>query len=155
MDHDRTAHATVQDDIDDAYKTAFKAKDEKVYLALRTVLSTIKQATIDQRKELSNEEIIAILKTEVKKRKEVLEQFKQGGRQDLVDQTLNEIDQISKFLPAEMSDEDLETLVKKTLEEAGFTSKADMGKAMGTVMKAVQGQASGDRVKEMVIKNLS
>ncbi len=155
MDIDRTAHSTVQDDIDDRYKEAFKAKDKKVYIALRPVLSTIKQASIDQRKELSNDEIIALLKKEVKKRKEVIEQFKQGGREDLVEEATNEIAQISQFLPPEMTDEDLEKLVKTALEESGATSKADMGKAMGAVMAKVQGQADGGRVKEMVMKLLS
>ena len=151
---DRTKHSTVQDDIDDVYKTAFKAREKKVYLALRTVLSTIKQASIDQRKELSNEEIIAILKTEVKKRKEAMAQFKEGGRADLVEQAENEIEQISKFLPPEMPDDELEKIVKVVLEATGASGPGDIGKAMGAVMAKVKGQADGTRVREMVQKML-
>ena len=151
---DRTKHSTVQDDIDDVYKTAFKAREKKVYLALRTVLSVIKQASIDQRKELSNEEIIAILKTEVKKRKEAMAQFKEGGRADLVEQAENEIEQISKFLPPEMADDELEKIVKEVLEASGASGPGDIGKAMGAVMAKVKGQADGTRVREMVQKLL-
>jgi len=152
---DRTAHATIQDDIDDVYKQAFKAKDEKVYIALRPVLSAIKNEAINQRRELSNDEIIALLRSEVKKRKEVLVDFKKGGREDLIAQTENEIEQISKFLPAEMNDEDLEKIVKETVEESGASGPADMGKAMGAVMAKVKGQVDGGRVKAMVEKLLS
>ena len=154
MDIDRTKHTTVQDEIDDVYKTAFKARDKKVYLALRTVLSVIKQASIDQRKELSNEEIVAILKTEVKKRKEAMAQFKEGGRADLVEQAEGEIEQISKFLPPEMPDDELEKIVKEVLEATGASGPGDIGKAMGAVMAKVKGQADGTRVREMVQKML-
>ena len=154
MDIDRTKHTTVQDEIDDVYKTAFKARDKKVYLALRTVLSVIKQASIDQRKELSNEEIVAILKTEVKKRKEAMAQFKEGGRADLVEQAENEIEQISKFLPPEMPDDELEKIVKEVLEATGASGPGDIGKAMGAVMGKIKGQADGGRVRDMVQKLL-
>lgn len=155
MDVDRTANATIQDQIDDAYKTAFKAKEEKIYIALRPVLSTIKQATIDKRRELSNDEIIALLQTEVKKRKEVMEDFKRGNRQDLIDQTENEIKQISHYLPAQMPDEALETAVKEAIAAVGASSPADTGKVMGAVMGKVKGKADGTRVKELVQKLLS
>lgn len=155
MNGERTAHTTVQDTIDDDYKSAFKAKDEKNYKPLRQVLAVIKQTTIDQRKELTNDEIISILKSEVKKRKDAREQFKQGNREDLVAEADNEIEVISRYLPAEMSDEDLEKLVKETLESVGASSPQDMGKAMGAVMAKVAGQADGGRVKAMVQKLLS
>ena len=155
MDIDRTANTTVQDTIDDDYKKAFRAGDKKLYIALRPVLSTIKQATIDRRHELSNEEILDILRTEVKKRRDVLEQFKQGGRQDLVEQTEFELETINKYLPAQMGDEDLEKIVRETLAEVGATGPQDMGKTMGAVMAKVKGQADGTRVKEMVEKLLA
>ena len=155
MQTDRTAHTTIQDDIDDAYKSAFKGRDERVFRPLRHILSVIKQACIDQRKDLSNEEILAILKTEVKKRREVLVQFKQANRADLVAQTENELDQIQKFMPAEMTDGELQTMVQETIGEMGEVGKQDLGKVMGAVMKKVQGKADGSRVKALVEKSLS
>lgn len=155
MQIDRTKHTTIQDTIDDDYKTAFKAKEEKKYIALRPVLAKIKQTTIDQRHELSNDEILDLLRSEVKQRKEASEQFKQGGRQDLVDQAAYEIELISSYLPAQMPDDELEKIVKATIEEVGASGPEDMGKAMGAVMGKVKGKADGGKVKEMVQKFLS
>ena len=151
---DRTTPSTIQDKIDDDYKTAFKAKEEKVYLALRHVLAKIKQVSIDQRKELTNDEIIQILRSEIKSRKEAIVDFKRGDRQDLVDQAEYEIERIQDYLPAEMPDEELETIVKATIEEVGASDPADMGKLMGAVMGKVKGKVEGGRVKEMVEKLL-
>lgn len=152
---DRTTHTTIQDTIDDDYKTAFKAKEKKKYIALRPVLAKIKQTTIDKRHELSNDEILEILRSEVKQRKDAMEQFKQGNRQDLVDQATYEIEIISTYLPAQMPDDELEKIVKETIEQVGASSPADMGKAMGAVMGKVKGKADGGRVKEMVEKALN
>lgn len=151
---DRVNDTTIQDDIDNDYKDAFRAKEEKKYKALRHVLAKLKQVTIDSRKELTNEEIIKVLKSEVKSRKDALEQFKSGGRDDLIEQTEYEIAQIENYLPAQMSDEDLEKIVTDVLGKIGASSPADMGKAMGAVMKEVGADADGTRVKEMVMAKL-
>lgn len=147
---DRTKGNTIQDKIDDDYKAAFKAKNVDVYMPLRPVLSLLKQTSIDKRKELTNEEIADLLKTEVKKRKDVLEQFKQGGREDLVKQTENELKVISAYLPAQMDDVSLEAIVKDTIAELGATDPKKAGQLVGAVMKKVKGQADGGRVKAMV-----
>ncbi len=146
---DRTKGNTIQDKIDDDYKAAFKARNIGVYFPLRPILSLLKQTSIDKRKELTNEEIIDLLKTEVKKRKDVLEQFKQGGREDLVAQTENELKVISAYLPAQMEDVALEAIVKDTIAELGADPKK-AGQLVGAVMKKVKGQADGGRVKAMV-----
>lgn len=145
---------TIQDKIDTDYKVAFKAKEEKKFKALRPVLAKLKQETIDRRHELTDEEIQQVLRTEIKSRKDASEQFKQGGREDLIEQANYEISLIESYLPAQMSDEDLEAIVKETLASVGASSPADMGKAMGAVMGKVKGQADGGRVKAMVEKVL-
>lgn len=150
MLEDRTKGNTIQDKMDDEYKAAFKAKNTEIYIALRPVLSLLKQTSIDRRKELTNEEIIDLLRTEVKKRKDVMVQFKQGGREDLVEQTVNEIKQIEVYLPAQMGDDELKTIVQATKEATGAATTADMGKLMGAVMAKVKGKADGGRVKAMV-----
>ncbi len=147
---DRTKGHTIQDKIDDDYKTAFKAKKPEIFMALRPVLSLIKQTSIDKRKELTNEEIVDLLKTEVKKRKDVLVQFKDGGRDDLVTQTENELKIISAYLPAQMDDVALESIVKDTIAELGGGDPKKAGQLVGAVMKKVKGQADGGRVKAMV-----
>lgn len=147
---DRTKGNTIQDKMDDDYKAAFKAKNVDVYMPLRPVLSALKQASIDARKELSNEEIVKILTTEVKKRKDALEQFKAGGREDLVKQTENEIKVISAYLPAQMDDAALRAIVEETKTEMGVTDPKKAGQLVGAVMKKVKGQADGGRVKAMI-----
>jgi uncharacterized protein len=153
--NDRVHGETIQDQIDKAYKDAFKAKEEKVYKALRHVLAKLKQVSIDTRTELQDPEIIKILKSEVKGRKDAIEQYKQGDRNDLVEQAEYEISLIDVYLPAQMPDEDLEKIVKETLEKVGASSPADMGKGMGAVMKEVGDRADGGRVKDMVMKVLN
>lgn len=151
---DRTKGNTIQDKMDDDYKVAFKAKNVDVYMPLRPVLSALKQASIDARKELTNEEIVKILTTEVKKRKDAMEQFKQGGREDLVKQAENEIKVISAYLPAQMDDAALATIVTETIKELGATDAKKAGQVVGAVMKKVKGQADGGRVKAMVESQL-
>lgn len=155
MIEDRTNGNTLQDKIDDDYKAAFKTKNTQVYIPLRPVLSALKQAAIDRRHELNNDEISEILRSEVKKRKEVIEQFTAGGRQDLVDQTNNEIKVISAYLPAQMDDAALEAIVKQTMDELGATDPKKSGQLVGAVMKKVKGQADGGRVKVIVEKLLA
>lgn len=154
MLEDRTKANTIQDKIDDDYKTAFKAKNTAIYIPLRPVLSALKQAAIDRRHELSNEEITDILKSEVKKRKDAMEQFATGGRQDLIDQTNVEIQVISAYLPAQMDEATLEAIVKETITELGADPKKS-GQLVGAVMKKVKGQADGGRVKALVEKHLA
>ncbi len=153
--NERVHGNTIQDKIDEDYKAAFKAKDEPRFKALRPVLAKLKQETIDRRHELSDEEIQQVLRTEIKSRKDATEQFKQGGREDLVEQAAYEISLIESYLPAQMPDEHLEAIVRETLAAIGASSPADMGKAMGAVMAKVKGQADGGRVKAMVEKVLN
>ena len=140
---------TVQDRIDDEYKVAFKAKDKKLYTVLRFMLSVIKQKTIDERKELTNDEIMALIKSEVKKRKDALSDFEKGGREDLIEQTNYEIEILEKYLPEQLSDDDLKKVVQETIEECGGTSECDMAKVMANTMPKVKGVADGGRVRDM------
>jgi uncharacterized protein len=117
------------------------------------VQSALKNEAIELRKpaeELGETEIQAVLKRLVKQRKDSITQYEAGGRADLAENEQKELDIISAYLPAELDEASLETLVKEALASAGFSSKQDMGKAMGAAMSAVAGQASGDRVKSVV-----
>ncbi len=136
-------------------KEAMKAKDNATLSTLRLLRSAIKNKQIDLQHELSDEEVQAVVKSQAKQLKDSIESFTSGGREDLAESTASELEILKKYLPEEMSDEDLEAIVKKAIEDSGATSKADMGKAMGMAMKAVAGKADGNRVKEIVAKSLS
>ena len=140
--------------ITQATKDAMKNKDSATLSTLRMLRSAIKNKEIDAQKELSEEDVLAVIKSQVKQLKDSLTSFEQAGRNDLAEPVKAEIAVLEKYLPAQMSDEDLEKKVQEAIGHVGATSKADMGKVMGAAMKAVAGQADGGRVKATVEKLL-
>lgn len=135
-------------------KEAMKAKDEATLSTLRMLKTALKNKQIDLMRELTDTESQDVIKSQVKQLRDAIDQFRSGGREDLALGNERELDVLKKYLPAELSDEDLESVVKMALAESGATTKADMGKAMGFVMKAVAGRADGGRVKSFVEKIL-
>jgi len=134
--------------------SAMKQKKEAELSTLRLLRSALKNKQIDLMRELKEEDVLAVIRTQIKQLKDALLSFETAGRADLIDKTKAELVVLERYLPAEMSDEDLEKTIRTALSEAGISTKADMGKAMGAVMKAVAGLASGNRVKELVEKIL-
>lgn len=145
--------------IGEQLKAAMKAGDARRRDTLRLVQSALKNFAIEKRKpltELSDEEVFDVMKRLVKQRKDSIEQYRAGGREDLVEQESYEIDVLSEYLPAALSDEALGAIVDEALFAMGPLDVSAMGKAMGAVMKAVAGRADGDRVRALVeghIKN--
>ncbi len=135
-------------------KTAMKAKDSATLSTLRLLRSAVKNKEIDAQKELTDDEVLAVVKTSAKQLKDSISSFVDGGREDLAEPTKIELALLEKYLPEQMSDEDLQKIVKEAVEASGAESKSDMGKAMGAAVKAVAGRADGSRVKEMVGKLL-
>ncbi len=140
--------------ISDDLKNAMKAKDEATLSTLRMLKSALKNKQIDlygaEAKELSDDEVMAVVKTQIKQLKDAADTFAKGGRADMADSSNKEIAVLEKYLPAQMDDAALETAVKAALAEAGITSKADAGRAMGVAMKAAAGRADAGRVKKVV-----
>jgi uncharacterized protein YqeY len=136
-------------------KAAMKAKDNATLSTLRLLLSAIKNKQIDTQHDLSEEEIQAVIKTQVKQLKDAAQTFRDGGRDELAADSEAEIKILEKYLPAQMGDEELEALVKTAVEESGAAGPQDMGRAMGAAMKAVAGRADGNRVKTLVQKFLA
>lgn len=135
-------------------KDAMRAKDESKLSTLRMLKSALKNKEIDLMHPLTEIEVLDVVKVQAKQLKEAMDQFEKGGRADLAASNAHELSFLKAYLPAEMSDEDLEVVVKEAISQSGATSKADMGKAMGFVMKAVAGRADGSRVKALVEKIL-
>lgn len=134
--------------------SAMKEKKEAVLSTLRLLRSALKNKQIELIRELTEEDVLAVIKTQIKQLKDALLSFEEAGRNDLAEKNKAELVTLERYLPAEMNDEDLEKTVRSALSEAGISAKADMGKAMGSAMKAVSGQASGSRVKEVLEKIL-
>ncbi len=135
-------------------KVAMKAKDTFTRDTIRFLMSAIKQVEVDTRKELSDADIIKIIQKNVKQREEAAVQYKEGGREDLYEKEMQEATILKKYLPAQLSDEELEEELKKIIQEVGATSMKDMGKVMGVATKKLAGVADGKRINQTVKKIL-
>jgi hypothetical protein len=142
--------ATIQNDL----KTALKEKNELQVSTLRLLLAEIHNRQIEKQAELTEEDIVAVLRKEAKKRQESVEAYEKGGRQGLADKESKELLILSKYLPQEMSPQELEKIVKEVIVEVGAQGAGDFGKVMGGVMGKVKGQIDGAKVSEAVKKLL-
>jgi uncharacterized protein len=138
---------------DDMVK-AMKAKDAETLSVLRLLFSSLKNKTIDLKKDLDDAEVLATVKSDVKKLNDAMKDFVEGAREDLVEQTKAEIEVLKKYLPPEMPDEELEAKVKEILDREGVKDMAKIGMAIGTVMKELAGAVDGNRVREKIEKLL-
>lgn len=131
-------------------KEAMKAHEKERLAVIRMVRGAVKQQEIDGKAELDDEGVIAVLSKEIKMRKDSLEEFQKGGREDLVAKTQAEIDFLMPYMPAQLSEEEIRGLVKAAVEQTGASTAKDMGKVMGALMPKVKGRADGKLVNAIV-----
>jgi len=138
-------------------KTAMKAKEEgKQRLSvIRMVRSALRQVEIDGKKELDDNGVIDIISKEVKMRKDSIEEFKKGDREDLVAQVEAEIVVLMSYLPVQLSEDELRSLVKEAVTTSGASSQKEMGKVMALLMPKVKGRADGKLVNTIVREMLN
>ena len=136
--------------LSDDMKQAMRAKDKFKLSVIRMILSSVKNEAINKGSKLEDSEVLEIVSRELKQRKDSLQEFKQAGRDDLADKLQLEIEVISNYLPEQLTEEELKSIVTQTIQEVGASSKADMGKVMGALMPKVKGRADGKAVNQMV-----
>jgi len=136
-------------------KKAMKERSKQKLSTLRMLTSAIKNVEIEKQHELSDEEVLEVIARQAKQLKDAMKDFESGGRDDLLEKTKSELGVLEAYLPEQLSDEELEKVVKATAEKVGASSSADMGKIMGAVMGQVKGKADGNRVRAIVQKLLS
>ena len=141
---------TLRETINQDVKNAMKAKETKKRDALRLLTSALKQIEVDERKELTDDDVIAIIQKQVKSRNDSITQYKAAGRDELAQIELDEIAFYMPYMPAQLSDEELQSAVKDVISKVGATSMKDMGKVMGMASKALTGKADGKRINGMV-----
>lgn len=148
---------SLQNDIMESIKTAMKAKDTVALESLRAVKSALLLAQTESgaATELSQEDEIKLLQRLVKQRKDSANIYIEQGRQDLADPELAQAAVIEKFLPAQLSEEEVEAVVKKIIADHGFSGMADMGKVMGIASKELAGSADGKTISNAVKKALA
>ncbi|UTR09351.1 GatB/YqeY domain-containing protein [Evansella sp. LMS18] len=143
------------DKLNQDMKEAMRNKEKQRLSVIRSVKASLQNESIKLGKEITDEEALSVLSREMKQRKESLHEFEQANRSDLVEKTELEIELLEEYMPAQLSDEELQQIVDETIQETGADSKAQMGKVMGAIMPKVKGRADGTRVKQMVEQNLS
>lgn len=145
----------IQAKLNEDMVTAAKAKDKIRLSALRMLKTALHNREIDLMRPLNETETMQVLSGLVKQRKDSIEQFAKGGRQDLVEKEEAELKILQDFMPAQMSDEEVEALIKKAIADVGALSVKDMGKVMKALMPQITGKADGKAAGEKVKALLS
>jgi hypothetical protein len=143
---------SLKDSITEDMKSAMKAGDKDRLKVVRLILAAIKQVEVDSRKELDDPAVLGVLDKMVKQRRDSVEQFSKGHREDLADIERAEIEVLESYLPAKMDDAELDALIDEVIAATGAESVRDMGKVMGAIKSRAAGRADmgtvGSRVKE-------
>ncbi len=141
--------------INEEMVAAAKAKDKVKLSSIRMLKTALHNKEIDAMRPLNETEIMQVMANLVKQRRDSIEQFAKGGRQDLVDKEEAELKVLQSFMPQQLADEEVEALIKKTIAEVGATSVKDMGKVMKILMPQITGKADGKAAGEKVKALLS
>ena len=136
-------------------KSAMKAGEKAELGALRNLIGKVKAKQIDSGKTLTDDECTKVMATSAKQLKDSIHQYKNGGRDDLAKNEAFELSIVERYLPEQMSEDDVRAIVQKTIADVGAESMKDMGKVMGVAMQAVGGEADGSIVQKMVREELS
>ena len=142
--------------IDAALKNAMKNKNEAVRETLRMLKAAIKNKEIEKKaKSLSEPELLEIIQKQIKQRRDSIAEFEKANRKDLADKEKLEISILEQYLPKQLTEAELKTIVQKAIQTVGAKTKADMGKIMKEVMPQVTGKADGKAVNQVVLSLLN
>jgi uncharacterized protein YqeY len=142
------------DEVQQAMFRAMKARQAEETAALRLALSALKSAAIDAGKDLSDEEAVAVLQREARKRREAEQAYREAGRTDRADQEAYERSVLERYLPAALDPAELARLVDEAVAASGASGPKELGKVMGRLMPQVKGRADGNEVRRLVLERL-
>ena len=145
----------LKDRITEDMKTAMRAGEKERLGTIRLILSAVKQREVDERIALDDSQVLAAIEKMIKQRKEAITQFEAGGRADLVAKETAEIAILQAYLPAQMSDAEIDALIAEAIASTGAASIKDMGKVMGAVKAKAQGRADMGAVSARIKQKLS
>ncbi len=146
---------SLKEQLDTDLKTAQKAKDKVRLSVIRMVKTTIKNREIEKKEELTDHELLQAINSQAKLRKESINEFEKAGRDDLVKKEEEELKILQEYLPEELTEDELKTLIENTIAESGAAGPKDMGKVMKLLMAETTGRADGKIVSGMVKEILS
>ena len=144
----------LSDDVQQAMFAAMKARRSDEVAALRLALSALRSAAIEARRDLTDDEAVAVLQGEVKNRREAEQVYRDAGRTERAANEALQAEVISRFLPAPLEPAELTRLVDEAVAATGASGPRELGKVMGRVMPAVRGRADGNQVRQMVLDRL-
>ena len=145
---------SLKEKLQEDLKLSMKNKDTVKKSVVTLIRASIKQYEVDTRTELDDDGIMDIITKQLKQRREALTEFAKASRDDLVKETEAEIEVLKEYLPQQLSEEELDVIVKETISEVGATSMKDMGRIMAAIKPKTKGRADGKMINELVKKNL-
>jgi hypothetical protein len=146
--------SSLKQKIDQDMKEALKGKESLKLGVLRMLKSEIRYKEIEKRAELSGEELISVISSSVKRRRDSIQQFEKGGRDDLVSQEKAELEVILQYLPEQLTEEKLSRLIRQAIQDANATGPSDLGKVMKLILPQVKGKAEGKAIHQLVTSQL-
>ena len=152
---DSIVQDSLREKLTEDMKQAMRDRDTEVRDTIRFLLSAVKSAEIDKREPLTEEEEIAVLRSQAKQRRDSIDQFCAGNRDDLADREAAQLAVLERYLPQQMTDEELEHFVRAGIEETNASSPRDMGKVMGVLSRRSDGRIDGRRLSTAVLAALA
>ena len=146
---------TLKDQITDVLKATMRAKEMSKLTVIRSLQAAIKQIEVDERKELDDAQVLAVIEKQIKQRKESVKAFAGAGRDDLASKEQAEVEIISQFLPAAMTEEELDSIIEQTIAAQEATSMKDMGKVMNSLRPLIAGRADPAQVSAKIKAKLA
>lgn len=146
---------SLQEQISAALKDAMRARDEVKMATLRLVLAAIKKREKEARSLLEDQEVISVITTQIKQRRESIEQYRKAGREDLAQTEESELQILQGYMPEQVSEEEISNTLDEIIAEVGAASMKDMGKVMKAAMAKLAGKAEGGAINAMVKEKLS
>jgi len=145
---------SLKEKITEEMKAALKSRDKLKLNLIRMLRSEIRYKEIEKGSELNDDEVIEVLSSAVKKRRESIEEFRKGGREDLVTQEEKELRIVFSYLPEQLSEKDIHRLIDESIAETDAQSPKDVGKVMRVIMPRVKGRADGKKVNQLALLRL-
>lgn len=155
MTPETDAAATLSDRIRSAMRDSMRARDEHRTQTLRMAIAAAQNLSIANRRDLTDDEVVDVLTKQVKQRRESIAMYRDGGREDRAAAEEAEVAILSEFLPAQLSEAEIEEFVRAAIVEVGATSTADLGRVMGRVSPQTRGRADGRMVSDIVRRALA
>ena len=144
----------LKEQLNEEMKQAMKAKDKNRLSAIRMVRGAVRDKEINSQVELDDDGVLEVIASQIKKRKDALEQLSKSNRDDLVEAEMEQINTLQAFLPAQLSQEEIEAVIIGAIEELGAASMRDMGRVMGKLVPQLRGKADNSIVSQIVRQKL-